>query len=267
MPCLLYYRPKHTNSISLELVKEWGLGYAFTSTPEQALVQGNTPDGNSGSIFQDNGRSGGMALLMDLTKQTWGVCAATGCWVGYWNEHKPGPADLARARQLPGYEVALGDGCEWKIPLVRRFDRGTKLLESALPCSTVCGADGKWTRGKVLAAHAELWEVTKPFAEAYAIIANGGASPEFTDDELGSAAVKLLQKNYAIGAGEMSVLGLLNEETGVHSLLIAACDAGTYAAWAVLQKKTSGQSATDGASTSAGETGEQQNTDQLGVIG
>ena len=43
-----------------------------------------------------------------------------GVWVGYWNDDKPTPGDLARTQQIDGHYVPTDAG-EWLVPLARQF--------------------------------------------------------------------------------------------------------------------------------------------------
>ena len=52
-------------------------------------------------------------------KQTWRKIPKSECWVGYWNDGRPGPADLARNSPVSGHLVRLADGNLWLVPVAR----------------------------------------------------------------------------------------------------------------------------------------------------
>ena len=243
------------NPISLADLKAWGLGYAFGCDPEQGLCQGHTPDGNTGTVFHDHARAGDSQLAMDVDNQTWDVCADTGCFVGYWNDRRPTPADLARPQQLRGYPAELADGESWIVPLVRNWDDGSRAFDCALPVTMKCGPDGKWTRGQVRQVYQRLWDIVTPFADDFAAqLLSGAAAQVFEDEQVYSTVIELLQATYVVGAGELSLLGALFDNRDIRRLgpIYAACDSPTFLAWYAAQKKTLSQAADVGAATFAG---------------
>jgi hypothetical protein len=65
--------------------------------------------------------------------------------VGFWNDSSPTPEDLKRRFQLYGPMIELGDGNQWRIPVV-----------DELPKNFIADDDGSW-KGIVKSEYHELW--------------------------------------------------------------------------------------------------------------
>ena len=86
-------------------------------------------------------------------KQTW-VELPNGTALGYINERLPGPLDVARKVQFPGYEVSDPSGNVWSIPIARASNG-----RSSLPDHIVFDNDGNPIR-EPKAEYAWLWEAS-----------------------------------------------------------------------------------------------------------
>ena len=255
MAGFLYFKPLHARHVTRGDLAQWHLGYAFPRGVQVGLCQANTPSGAAGTVFGDPQRLGEYGVRMDMAAQQWQKVPKSDVWVGYWREAKPQPAQLAREPQIPGYAVKLADGQEWQIPLVRRFDTLALASVSNLPCYMECDDDGNWHRGELLQEHAHLWALTQPIADA--LLANyvEQRENEPTDAQVFGAAVGLLQANYVVGSGELSLMRAFTNEARTHAAVSAGCDWPTFVAWAENQKKSAPQPTSDGSTTSAGEAG------------
>lgn len=264
MAGFLYFRPHETKPVTVPDLVALGLGYAFTRGVHHGLCQGDTPTRSIGCVFADPERMGDRAVKMDRPNQAWRKLPKSDLWCGYWKDAPPTPADLARAQQLPGYPVKLAGGREWLIPLVRLFDQPAGKTVSNLPCAIECDDDGNWHRASTIDQYAHLWEATTPIAEAmlaqYA--PREGEQPtavDVADKDIFHAIVTLLQANYVVGPGELSLMAALTSEASTHAAVMAACDWVTFLAWHDAlsgggdEKKSASPSAEPGSGLSAGE--------------
>lgn len=263
MAGFLYFRPHETTPITRGQIAALGLGYAFPKGVAAGICQGDTPTQSIGCVFADPARQGARSVKMDRSTQTWRRLPKSDIWCGFWNDDPPRPADLARDPQLAGYTVKLAGGREWLVPLVRLYDPLQKTTRSRLPCAMECDDDGNWHRGPVVAQHAHLWDVTTPIAEAmlaqYA--PREGAEPaavDVADADIFAAIVALLQANYVVGPGELSLMGALTSEPNTHAAVMAACDWVNFLGWHESlsgggdEKKSASPSAAPGSALSAG---------------
>lgn len=195
--------------------------YAFGGeTAEDVPLSGSGPGGERGNIARVSGRSIGpngqelpLAYLSD--RQTWRRVGGTKAWVGYWNEAKPTPADLARPRITPGPTVELLDGNPWTVPLATICAPSAdkvfvRYIE--LPSVTDCDDDGKWTSDRVEARCARILEIAEEiWPKAYANSdLDGRLSIDFGDQR--DLALEVLQHNYRIGKSEIGALSLCTTE-------------------------------------------------------
>ncbi len=239
MAGFLYFRPQHTRPITLADVKAWGLGYAFERAPQSGVCQTNTPTGTTGSVFADPARHGEGQVKMDMDAQVWRKIPRSGLpdvYVGYWKESPPQPFDLARANQLSGYTIRLADGNTWLVPTVRYFDEAACQLKSNLPCYLDLDETGRPIPGQVVAAYAQLWELTAPYAEQ--MLATGDGGPDVSNEDIYQAARTLLQVNYVMDFVELVQLQLLTTEQLAHNIVALAVDWPTYLRWRETLKKT-----------------------------
>ncbi len=253
MAGFLYFKPGCTQTVTLALVKEWGLGYAFTSGPSGCVCQQNTPNGGTGVVFADTNRLGDYSPIMDLDNQVWRKIPKSDCYVGMWKAAPPVPSDLERPKQLDGYAVPIGD-YTWSVPLTAKVDESRGKLVAALPCYVECDADGNWSEGTVLDAYKRLWEVGQPYRDDVADRIMEGAEPvNFTTQELSEAATAYIQANYVVGPGELSLMNGLTNEATVQAAILAANDLRTFYHWAEQQKKSEGSAEPDGLTSASGE--------------
>lgn len=256
MPGFLYFKPQFTAQVTLDHVKEWGLDYAFTSSPAGCVCMGETPTRTPGVVFGEDSRHKGRAITMNREQQAWAKLPGSDVHVGYWLEAKPTPTDLARVVQLPGFRVRLADEQDWLIPLVRRFDAKARKTVSNLPCYMGVSDDGKWSRARVVAAHAHLWDVTAPIADALLGEYVDGTPVDVPDDQIFGAVVDLIKTNYVAGAGELSLMEALTNEANTHAAVLAACDWLTFREWAAeldAVKKNADEPVADGSTMFVGE--------------
>lgn len=126
-------------------------------------------------------------------------------------ELPPGPADLERAYGVAGYAIELGDGEQWRVPLVKRWDPQQLAHVSALP-SSIAGdlVDGKYKfASKVRPEYMSIDQKADSFFPAFL------SGKTISIDQLIHDAAELLAVNYRLGVEEIMLLGLLNEETAL----------------------------------------------------
>lgn len=239
----LYFIPGGSRSIGLEELAGLGLGYAFEMQPDVIGVQ-HGPENLSGVIVGEGRRFQKFGFYQN--EQTWRRIPrpeSTGnpCWCGFFNDARPGPADLARARQLHGADLMLGDGQSWRCPIVAVWlDQGESAGHAvALPHSRSIDESGRWAPGAVLAKYAPLLAAAQKFWDAYrgaetVETTSGQVLRRFDDQDLYSSAALMLSANYRIGPAEASMLELLNDLSAAE-IMQTAIDFSTYLDW--LKKK------------------------------
>ena len=171
MAGFLYAVKDDQTPVTPEKAKAWGLGYAFAGSIENRPVNGNSPWHSAGNVFLDETRHRGLNAGLYLDRQTWRRLPRRAgrpeLWLGYWNDAKPTPEDLARTPMLAAdMVVRLADGSPWRVPKVRQFDGVTGNWECLLPSLYDLDDDGNLFPAKPLAKHAHLWEITHPIAIA-----------------------------------------------------------------------------------------------------
>jgi len=268
---MLYHLPNFAGStVSLDNLRDRGLGYAFeTSIGLANTTQTDGPAGEARGLVVGMERAGRpVGYFPD--KQTWQKIPGLDAWVGFYTGQAPGPNDLARSTMLDGHAVELGDGRRWIVPIaVGGPEEGDAELTRyrTLPHVDRLDEDGNWTVGDVLPRYAPLWDAAAAWWDAKWSAA--GEDNEAADtgdairvifkiDDARGAAVTILAANYRVSAIEVSLLGLLNDQTRV-AILDAAIDWPTIAAW--VQKKTD-QQTPDISSTDAGPPAEHPATGQ-----
>jgi hypothetical protein len=134
-------------------------------------VTGGGPEGRQGIVCAQSDSYQDGRNVFHREMQRWTKVPGADCWVGYWIDAVPGPADLARRKQIAGYGLVLGDGRSWEIPVARSYaERGEGeaaelFYEVNLPRALELAADGKWTAGGVVARYAPLWELAEAWPD------------------------------------------------------------------------------------------------------
>lgn len=141
-------------------------------------------------------------------------------WIGLENaQTPPGPQDLTNAVNVDGHFVRLGDGNDWRIPLVWRWDKENCLHAIALPRKlTRRIVEGRTVMSMdVIAGYEPLVAIAARIWDSYI---NG--SP-ISLNQLFEDAALLLSVNYRIGVAELSLLGLVDEQLA-QKIVSAAID-------------------------------------------
>jgi len=244
MPGFLYYVPNASRGISREELCGLGLGYALGRTFTAAEILANGPDGGRGVIVADPRRVEPARIRMEASQQRWRK--AVSYWVGHYISEPPGPADLLKSPAIAGHAVVLGDDREWICP-VARLVHG----EPALPRASELDEEGRWRPGPVLERYRRLWEVACAWWDTLLkgeVVetpeAGGETGPRLRFDFSGlhEAAIECLQAQYAIGATEAAMLGLLNEQVA-SAVLNAAVDWPVLKEWLEKKAKAAGPAA------------------------
>ncbi len=233
---MLYYLPG-VKVVGRKMALELGLAYGLDG-PGVTSTEVLGPDQEQGCVFVLNGGAA-QRCLYKKKEQTWERYPGhEKLWLGYVTEEPPGPRDLARAKQLAGHDVELGDEREWHVPVARGLGG-----DSPLPARLKW--DGKdWAEGDIQPRYAELfggacraWDTL--LAKA------GEEQPLKTMTEECDLAVRALAVNYRMGPAEISLLGLFDETTEA-SVIGALVDLPAY--WEFKKKQEA-----DGASGEPGD--------------
>jgi hypothetical protein len=175
----------------------------------------------------------GLELLLNPKKQTWRVWShfkegdveRGTLWVGYWNDRRPGPADLVRDRLWPTVETArMADGNDWLLPVLRfhggvwvgpnQFaysDAGEWELEME-PRYAPIAARGERLFQTLMAVPDDRWSALEPEMQEVYPKASDVENPM---DKLEVAALicDALALNYCVSGPEVAMLGLLTDAT------------------------------------------------------
>lgn len=252
----LYFRAGDQRPVTKDVVAKLGLAYAFPAGIQNCQVNSNSPSGSQGNVFADPARHDGKRVGYFKDQQTWRklptVEGRGELWVGYWNDAKPGPVDLARPKFVRGINCTLADGNSWHIPVVRVFDGPQERWVSELPSAWVDDGQGNLIRGtEPTAKHIHLWDITAPLADAMFVVA-AGEPGEWPDDRaVGRAVVALIQSNYVVGASELDFL----EVVGTEEAFAIICTATRYdvlSDWMDQKKRNCDQLIPSGVSLSDG---------------
>ena len=240
---LLYYLPNEAGSITLEKARAAGLGYAFD---RPSISTGQVPAGPgdaSGVIFfYGDPPAGGVAYRPEA--QTWRKIPGleSGAWVGRVNAETILPESVARAQQLDGHQVELGDGQQWLVPiaLAAPEDQDQQLLlHPALPRRLGLDDAGQWQPAGPILRYEPLWQAACKFWEGFRLgqfdAQTSAAEVECNEDDSCAAAITALAANYRLGPAEVDVLGLFDEQC-IGRILLAMIDWDGCQAW--LEKKT-----------------------------
>lgn len=247
MAGFLYYLPGEKQRPGDERLRELGLPYvAGRKLFASDIHQG--PDGGHGWLMADQGRLGDYAARHMPAEQDWQE-TPDGWWLGYYKAAPPTPDDLAHDQQLPGYDLTMGDGNVWTLPLVRNVD------EAGEP---VCMLPAKLVRDKATRAlvpgppierYRYLWEATE-----WAWLAMVSES-DVDDVQAEQTMATIFGANYAVGTEELIACGVYTTDLIPTGLLALAISYRRWQAWREAKKKTPPQSETGGPSTCDGETG------------
>jgi len=125
------------------------------------------------------------------------------------NAAPPGPDDLNTPFQIDGYGTRLGDGRVWYVPRVLRWDTEKCEHQSALPQALIRRiVDGRpRVLREIQPAYKLLDEIGRRTWESYL---SGVAVPY---EQVFHDVTALLSANYRIGVDEISLLGLLDDES------------------------------------------------------
>lgn len=171
------------------------------------------PDGKSGLVLA----AGMQPPTYAPDRQTW-IESENGVWVAIEDpEAAPGPNDLQRIKQLPGYPATLGES-EWTVPLLLRWDPTTTQQISTLPQKLMPVRDGgnyRWEK-RVHPQHAPLDLLARRLWESFCEDFDKGKV--ITMDAACADVAQLLNINYRIGAAEIGLLGLLDESSAAQVL-------------------------------------------------
>lgn len=262
MSGFLYFvegEPRNTADIIADHGLEYALGAGCNLTP---IAMGATPGGKPGCLLSDGSRHFKTASYR-ADQQEWQ--RYKGYWVGFWKDDYPLPVDLECKDMVPGYELELGDGNLWRIPLVRQFDNGQ--AGSQLPHKLKVNESGDWVVGDILDKYQAVWSLATDFFDLWhesltEAIEGGNDSFNFDYEQPQRSAIQLLSANYAICDVEASLLGLLLSNDTAGAIMRTACDCDLALSW-ILAKKN--EPAIGGSPIEGGQEDSTENTDLLAL--
>jgi len=242
-----------TRALSRELLAKYGLDEALADVTSRDEVYacnltGKSPTGEAGLLLSANaiGKSLQDRLGFYPESQTWEDFGR--CWIGLDRFDPVTPADLQRkgtrvsldGSALPpydGYPVALADGHEWEVPIIRRPDGTTKL-----PRKIAWRKDGK--RLELSTRYQAVWDATGEAVQFFMGDAAQGGGRETRDYEWAAGlALAGLALNYRLSGELATALGLLTTANWQQVAEAMIDMPFVYAAIAREQKKTAAAAA------------------------
>lgn len=179
------------------------------------------PNGQPGVILADKSYPGVAGYFPN--QQRWEQDGEL--WVGHLVDRPTTPELLARSTKISGHAVRLGDGNDWTIPAAYRSPE-MGVWQAGLPRAFGVDHDGQWCYGEIKPGYRDLWEAASRFYNAWISLIAKSSDKDKTDeettlslpDELDIASLAI-ETNYRVGRREISMLGLLDEQTAGQVLL------------------------------------------------
>jgi hypothetical protein len=144
-----------------------------------------------------------VAMVYDLSRQTWKRGPGGKWWIGVQNDKRPGPSDLARAKSINGHAVTLADGNEWVMPNVM-----------ALPAVFDLDDDGN----EVKRTRAEWQDIEQRAGWALNVLAESAGGCQLPETECRRYVADMLCVNYRLAPEMVYLLGLLDSECWVTAM-------------------------------------------------
>jgi hypothetical protein len=160
--------------------------------------------------------------------QTWsGPFGDSGFWIGFYNDDRPTPAELARPRQVRGSDVTMLDGHDWLIPAARFAPSAMIVRDGQVVLTPLELKRRLWAR---------VEQVTP-----YIFDTDGDGEMEWID--ILTITAECLTANYRVSrdpAQELSALGLMSSDNAIE-VLQALVDIAAIQRIAEGQKNTESQ--------------------------
>lgn len=219
-------------SLTRSIIREAGLADIFSDVSADDVgfnpLAGRGPGDLSGSIIYWCDRDPPRRMGYYPAEQTWhAVGDGKQLWIGIDTDSPPKPEEMKRRLLHGGYDLELGDGNKWAIPVVRRTDGTTNL-----PTDMVFDAAGK-LQEPLKPAYQQYWEASAEVCQWF-----------FGESETGPdkaqalrLAVGVLGLNYRYGINEQAALRLI-DATNFLALLALSVDLPRVRAEQDAQKKT-----------------------------
>ena len=205
-----YYWPGKAIVTNDDLVAE-NCSYMFDGPAEPHRVEVlSGPDGNSGCAFTAPNYDGD-SPPPKVDGLDWAPIPGKPLWLGVDPEDLPGPADLVRPWQFDGYDVRLGDGRLWRLPVARAVDGSTTLPRK------LAWDGSSWQPGDVLPLYRELFAAAAAVWDTLLAAGEGKAARVTLSDEC-DLVTRALACNYRVGPAEVSALGLLTSEVEIEAV-------------------------------------------------
>lgn len=258
MSQLLYF-VDGSHRLTLEQARQLGLGYAFASGQYVcAEYTAGGPGGDTGCLLgTDSERLG-----YYRERQTWlrmPAIAGGKVHVGYWNDARPTPTELAVPEQLRGTPIKLKDGQDWIVPIARECSEGGH-WSRVLPGVLALDDQNQWTSGGIDPKYSRLWEIAESFWRClFRSQVGQDHTMRFDFPGANDAAVEVLAANYRLGRAEVALLGLFDDQLELAAkVLHKLIDFETFLAW---QKKSLAPPILAGSTTSVGAEASPATTD------
>jgi len=208
MSRFIYFIPGLDHSPSNIELEDIGLNHLKNNWTDYVGSSGPTNAGGAilgGSCKVQNG------VLIGYYKdnQEWTECNDGKFWIGYQKDFRPNPEDLEKENILIGYEIVLGDGNKWMIPIARRFESGCILPQSIF-------LDGAGVlKGEILEEYIIFSKQAEDIFNDF--VSNMEPDKEFKAkvDTVGymfEIAVEAISLNYNVSKWEISLLRLLTTD-------------------------------------------------------
>lgn len=183
------------------------IGYAFKDHVQTREVAGAGPSGQAGMLFADDGVKS-QHLGYYPNKQSWRRIPGEDTWLGWYPENPPKEASLRKSEMLNGYQIELGNGESWTIPVARTWNEKGNYI-TVLPCVVDVDENGRVIKSdKVVSAYQDLWKTASDIFDGIkSALESDGEADLKLDYE---SCFKVISTNYRVSNIEIAALELIN---------------------------------------------------------
>lgn len=215
MSGFLYFLPNAKPSDVPANLKLWGLSYLIEGEGRNLWARGCTINGAIGLVVGSSAnwqveevKAGDHLEWAKFPKPFAEIPPMLG-WLK--DQPMPGPADLARQKQISGEHHHLADGNRWLLPIAKQYTGEGHVANLPL-CFGLDEETGGWIANSIVPQYRAIWNHANAYLmnmmQAYANASEDGTVQWIVDnsEELVEDA---FQANYRVSSMEIATLGLL----------------------------------------------------------
>ncbi len=221
MAPLIYFIPK-LGAMKKEKFAEFGLEYIAPNPQEgpQQCKCHQGPEEQEGVLFGFPDINNRINLQGIASQATWTKMTDKEVWVGFSEQDKPAPEDLARPLMHMSNPVKFADDNMWQVPILRIGGTDDECYFK----KELTKEGSQWVKGRVTKEYAEIFRRACQAWDEF--ILEEEDVTEGTEMNISGAwdlAIDALALNYRISSDEISALGLWDTEIGT-AVFLACID-------------------------------------------